>query len=81
MTLTPHLQAQLVLSTVEKRKSLNEQSHATRDRYVVYVCMCVGISDVNDAELFNAEPRILVIDAEPILSFSEKKRPQAEPRL
>ena len=29
----------------------------------------VGISDVNDAE-----PRLLVIDAEPKISYSEKKR-------
>ena len=29
---------------------------------------------------FDAEPRLLVFDAEPRLSFSEKKRAQAEPR-
>ena len=33
-------------------------------------------SDVNDAE-----PRLLVFDDEPKLSFSEKKRARAEPRL
>ena len=32
--------------------------------------------DINDAE-----PRLLVFDAEPRLSFSEKKRAHAEPRL
>ena len=31
------------------------------------------ISDANDAELLNAEPRLLVIDAEPRFSFSDKK--------
>ena len=36
----------------------------------------VYIRDVNDAE-----PRLLVFDAEPRLSFSEKKRAHAEPRL
>ena len=35
-----------------------------------------GTSDVNDAE-----PRLLVIDTEPRLSFSEKKRARSEPRL
>ena len=34
----------------------------------------VTTSDVNDAE-----PRLLVFDAETRLSFSEKKRAQAEP--
>ena len=33
----------------------------------------VMTSDVNDAALFNAEPRILGIDTEPRLSFAEKK--------
>ena len=28
---------------------------------------------VNNTELFDAEPKLLVIDAEPRLSFSEKK--------
>ena len=35
-------------------------------------------SDINDAELFDAEPRLLVIDAELRLSFSEKKRARDE---
>ena len=30
--------------------------------------------DVNGAEIFDAEPRLLVIDAEPRLSFLEKKK-------
>ena len=47
-------------------------------------------SYVNDTELFDAEPRLLVIDfsrrnfvidVEPRLSFSGKKRARAEPRL
>ena len=38
-------------------------------------------SDVNDTELFNAELRLLVIDAEPRLLFSEKRRARSEPRL
>ena len=36
----------------------------------------VCIRDANDAE-----SRLLVFDAEPRLSFSEKKRAHAEPRL
>ena len=36
----------------------------------------VCISDVNDAE-----PRLLVFNAEPRLSFSEKKRARTEPKL
>ena len=39
-------------------------------------------SGVNNTETFDAEPRILVIDAEPRLSFSEEKiRARADPRL
>ena len=34
----------------------------------------VMTSDVNHAELFDAEPRLLVIDDEPRLSFSEEKK-------
>ena len=41
-----------------------------------YIVSDINISDVNDAE-----PRLFVIDAEPILSFSEKKRARVEPRL
>ena len=45
-----------------------------------YYKLCT--SGVNNTELFDAEPRLLVIDAEPRLSFSEeKKRALAEPRL
>ena len=37
------------------------------------------VSDVHEVKLFNAEPRLLVIDTEPSISFSEeKKRTQAE---
>ena len=39
----------------------------------MYVYMYVCISDVNEAEIFDADPRISVIDAELRLSFSEKK--------
>ena len=38
-------------------------------------------SDVNDAELFDAEKRLLVIDTEMRLSFSEKKQARTEPSL
>ena len=43
--------------------------------------MYILSSGVNNTERFDAEPRLLVIDAEPKLSFSEKKRARAEPRL
>ena len=35
----------------------------------------VTTSDVNDAELFNAKPGLLVIDAEPRLIFGKKTIP------
>ena len=41
----------------------------------------IYISDVNDAKIFNAEPRLLVIYTELILSFSEKKRARTELRF
>ena len=41
--------------------------------------MYISSSGVNNSELFDAEPRLLVIDAEPRLSFSEKNEP--EPRF
>ena len=43
--------------------------------------MYISSSGANNTELFDAKPRLLVIDAEPRLSFSEKKRTRAEPRL
>ena len=36
---------------------------------------------LNDTEIFDATPRLLVIDAEPRLLFSEKKRAPDEMRL
>ena len=43
---------------------------------VLYKCvyMCVYTSDVNDAELLM--PRLLVFNAEPRISFSEKNEPE-----
>ena len=43
----------------------------------------VMFSDVNNTELFDAEPRLLVIDAEPRrdFHFQKKKRSRVEPRL
>ena len=38
-------------------------------------------SSVNNIEIFDAEPKLLVIDAKPRLLFSEKKQAEAEPRL
>ena len=35
--------------------------------------MSISSSDVNNTKLFNAEPVLLVFDAEKILSFSGKK--------
>ena len=35
--------------------------------------MSISFNDVNDTELFNAEPRLLAIDTESRLSFSVKK--------
>ena len=39
------------------------------------ISICIVLSsDVNDDMLFDAEPRLLVIDAETRLSFSEEKK-------
>ena len=47
--------------------------------------MLIGILHTNayvaTSNVHYAEPRLLVIDAEPRLSFSEKKRARAEPSL
>ena len=44
--------------------------------------MYISSSGVNNTEHFDAEPRLLVVDAEPKLSFSEeKKQSRAEMRL
>ena len=46
----------------------------------IYIYIYIYIySDVNDAGLFNAEPRLLVIDAEPRFLFLEKKLTRVEP--
>ena len=36
--------------------------------------MCIVSSGVNNTKLFDAQPRLLVFDAEPRLSFSKRAR-------
>ena len=38
--------------------------------------MYISSIGVHNTELFDADPRLLVIDAEPRLSFSEKNEPE-----
>ena len=47
---------------------------------LTYITMVLN-GDVNDAKMCEAEPRVLVIDAKPRLSFSEKTSPSRDETL
>ena len=55
-------------------KYKSRETESTLSQCYTYVLLLrIHTSDVNDAEIFDSEQRLLVIDAETRLTFSENK--------